>query len=488
MARTYGSGEAVTLNFNPLLSQAMLEQRQQAAQNAALQKAIQDDLNKVKSDGIRTQDTEAYTTAYQKMKDAAINYQAISSTTKNPLQRAKAYNDFQESLLGVKNIINESKNAAKVDQETGKFYLTNHDKVDMPSFMAYRQGKMAPIGSPEYESVKGKDITSVLWNPGSFDSRKFNLGFSDLTPKLTRTPVQMPDGRVLYTNKYIINPEAVANRTANYFDEDLFNSKKYFTSLYDNSSPEEINRLESYAKKYMPDFTISDPKSFAVASMLMNKGIEQDAGQQYGGSAYLAQQQFQREQQQRSFNHQDALFSLREQNKDKRAADKDHFIVNDIASGIINGDKNAVIKPFQAAALPGGQVLHIQNGEGTDADRNKLLNALKIYGVDGKSKNPSKKDLDAGIYVMTIPDINPKTKQPYVVKSGHPELGIKYKMMVLSGADKNPAYRANQALQFISGNPKGKSLPGKFKEVLPATVQQEDVEDEELNDDENFDQ
>jgi len=106
------------------------------AQALAEQKVLQDDLNKVKIDGVREPDKQEYISRYNDWKNTFHKIQA----ERNPIKKSELKSAFDKQELELQDMINDSKNLAKGEQEFTKVLLTkdrdNYTDDTVPKFQA----------------------------------------------------------------------------------------------------------------------------------------------------------------------------------------------------------------------------------------------------------------------------------------------------------------------------------------------------------------
>lgn len=450
MARGYGvgSGEAVLLNSSPILGMLLRDQQEKKQQAAYLEKTIHDDMSKLSSDGIRPDDIPGYTKAYEGMQNAGMKYRMLAGSTKSPLEKAAAYQDFQQSQQQLKNFINESKGAKEKYKANVGFYGTNHDKIDANAFMAGMNDQRAPVGTPEYERGRNFDAMSAIFNPKSFEAQKWQTMLNTVKSDNKVEAKELATGQQDVRTTRVIDADALATVAGQGFDSDYGHAKKFFTLQLEQAPAEEIRNLEGYTQKHLdPNFKIESPRDYAIANALYGR-VEKDLGHAPKGSAWKAQQAFQRAQQQRGFDHTDA-------NIEKATARKDEgfYLVDDIAKNLRTGNVEQAIAPLKSYAKGGANILYLKGGQGADRDRQNanILRAMKTQGVDGQTRQIKQSDLDAGVLVVAVPVLD-KKKKP---------IKDKYTFMSVKADEAGLPMRINALINYAKGG-QPKTLPDKY--------------------------
>jgi hypothetical protein len=454
-----GNGEAVVFNQSPIISMLLRDQQEKQLKSQYLDKTIQADMSKLSPDGIRPDDIPAYTKAYQGMQDAGMKYRALASSTKNPMEKAAAYNDFQQSLVGVRNLINESKSAKERYKSAVGFYGTNHDKIDADAFTAGLNDLRAPIGTAEYERGRNFDATSAIFNPKTFETQKWQMLLNTVKPvdKITAREIgtgQQDVSKIKYTD-----PNALATVAGQGFDSDYGHSKKFYTTQLEHASADEIQSLEGYAQKHLaPNFKIQSPRDYAIANALYGN-VEKDMGRELKGSPWKSQQAFQAAQQQRAFAHSDAL---QQRSFNHTANSKGPLWEATVADAIKRGDteKARGLLTELETSLPGTEYGLIKQGQSKVGLSKDMLNNMKVYGQDGQTRRITEQDYKDGVVWVSIPKINPKTKKVVYVKDakGNPTNIKAIQVLAVKASDPHIINRLGKLRDFVrGGKPKGVS-------------------------------
>ncbi len=442
----YANGEAVVFDPNPVINILLRDQQQKQAQNLALEQQIRADMNKLKPDGIRSVDTPEYTKAYQNMQNAGIKYRLTAANTKDPLKRAQAYNEFQNYISDVTGLINESKEAKEREKLGYGFYSKNADKLDLDSYNNYMTGVKSPVRSGAYVNTQGKDISSVLFNPENFNAQKLATLYGSVKPtEKIVDQKELPTGQFKVSKVKYTDPKALAQIASTAFDGDYAHMKKFYTTQYEHALPGEIENLQSYTQKYLdPNFQITSPKEYAIASALYGK-VEQDMGAETKGSAWRSQIAAANARQANSQQFQREMYTQRKNDKGNKDI---RFAVDDMAEGLRLGETARVIGPLEGAAKSDTRVRWIARGVMNDKLMDELYRAMRINGSDNVTKNITREEFENGIAVVAVPKLD-KNKKP--IKG-------QFTYMAIPQDYANPQERLNKMINFASGG-NGKPLP-----------------------------
>lgn len=393
-----GNAEAVVFNPGPFLSYLQQEQQRKRLENQAIDKQISDDLSKYTADGLRQQDVPQFLNQYQNLKNLSIQYRdAIRNPAKNP----KVYNEYQNAKSKLTGLIAESKAAKENTKALYDFRAKNLDKLDDDAFKQAMVLYNAPVGSSDHDQAKNFDQSQLVFKAPKMDLAKLYAPLSQIKPEETQTIEQLPTGQYRKIRTKQVSPGAIAQYMASAYDTDLLNSKKGFNDMYANTPDDQKLLLEDYAKKYYdPNFQIKTPKDLAVAAGLYgraNKSTVDDMG----GSPYLANQAFQRQQQARSFAHSEKMAADAADRKDNGG----YIWENDIAKSMQTGDTQNVrrLATELESSTPGVERVFLKDGETTQGAMRVFKRELKVRGLDGKTKNLNDADFKSGVLVVAVP-------------------------------------------------------------------------------------
>jgi hypothetical protein len=396
-----GNAEAVVFNPAPIINFFQQEQERKRLENQAIDKQIADDISKYTPDGLRQQDIPQFLNQYQNLKNLSIQYRdAIRNPAKNP----KMYSEYQNAKSKLTGLIAESKAAKENTKSLYDFRAKNLDKLDDDAFKQAMVLYNAPVGSMEHDQAKNFDQSQLVFKAPKMDLAKLYAPLSQIKPEEVQTVESLPTGQFRKVRTKQVPPGAIAQYMASAYDTDLLNSKKGFNDMFANTPDEQKMLLEDYAKKYYdPNFQIKTPKDLAVATGLYgraNKSTVNDVG----GSPYLANQAFQREQQARSFAHSEKMAADVAARKDKG----DYLWENDIAKSMQTGDTRNVrrLATELESSTPGVERVFLKDGETTQGALRIFRRQLKANGLDGKTKNLNDADFKSGVLVVAVPKTN----------------------------------------------------------------------------------
>jgi hypothetical protein len=474
----YGNAEAVVFNQAPFFNFFQQQQQQKKIENQALDKQITDDLAKLTPTGMRQQDVDSFLKNYQNLKNLSIQYKdAIRNPAKNP----KTWQEFQNEKNKLVGLIAESKAAKENTKALYDFRAKNLDKLDDDAFKQAMTLYNAPIGTPEHEQAKTFDQSQLIFKAPKMDLVKLYTPINQLKPEEVQEVEQLPSGQIRKVKSKQVSPGAVAQYMTMAYDTDLLNSRKGFDDMFNNTPPDQVAALETYAQKYYdPEFKITSPKDLAVASGLygrVNKSVVEDLG----GTDLSRREDFARAQQQRSFAHQDAMDARRAARAAAKKEMDDYVWESDIATALKNKDTENIkrLATRLESSTPGVEYNYIKEGETDTKWLNFYKGRLKKYGVDGKSKNLTDKDFKAGILLINIPRTN-KDGSPIIDKATN---DAERDYMAVSANDKYIENRLNK-LKNYAGDTKKYSKdklfeqPPAFEENEFAPINDEDEEEQ----------
>lgn len=455
-----GNAEAVVFNPAPLINYFQQEQERKRQENQAIDKQIADDLSKYSPDGLRQQDVPQFLNQYQGLKNLSIQYRdAIRNPAKNP----KVYNEYQNAKSKLTGLIAESKAAKENTKSLYDFRAKNLDKLDDDAFKQAMVLYNAPVGSTDHDQAKNFDQSQLVFKAPKMDLAKLYAPLNQIKPEETQTMKSLPTGQFRKVKTKQVPPGAIAQYMSSAYDTDLLNSKKGFNDMFANTPDDQKMLLEDYAKKYFdPNFQLKTPKDLAVATGLYGRANKSTVNDM-GGSPYLANQTFQRQQQARSFAHSEKMAA-------DAAAKKDNYIwENDIAKSMQSGDTQNVrrLATELESSTPGVERVFLKDGETTQGAMRVFKRELKARGLDGETKNLNDADFKKGVLVVAVPKTN-KEGNRIKNKAGKDE----YEYLAVSSRDPYLQNRLNKLKNYAVGGAI-KPLTDKIYQqqpVQPATI------------------
>lgn len=431
-----GRGEAQVLNLAPYLNLYLQEQEQKNAENRAIDKQIADDLARYTPDGLRQQDVPQFLDQYQNLKNLSIQYRdAIRNPAKNP----KAWSEYQSAKNRLTGLIAESKAAKENTKSLYDFRGRNYDKLDDDAFKSAMTLYNAPIGTPEHDQAKGFDQSQLVFKEATFDMPKWQTFLNAAVKPVDRIAEEpLSTGQRRQMKVRYTDPLALANVVGQSFDNNLVNSKKFYTSQFENASEGQLQELEDYTNRYIPDFKINNAKDFAVASNLYGQ-VEKDMGATTAGSPYLANQAFQREQQNRQFAHSEKMQRDRDAKKEK-----DKYIwETEMTKYLHSNDTKNILRLATEleSSSPGARGLFLKSGSTHAADIETFKRELKEKGVDSKTRQLNDADYKSGVLMMMVPKTD---------KDGN-RIKDQYEYLAVSARDKYIENRLNKLKNYAIG-------------------------------------
>jgi len=147
-SRGIGNGIAQVYDTRGSVGYYLKTAAQQEAKRAAEQKALQDEMSKVKLDGIRQADVPEYTTEYNKWKDLSAQINKEGDLAKKAMLRR----NFDEQELKLQNIVQDSKGLAKGETALNSIFMdpAKRDNFTDDAVSKYQLSKTLPRTDPRY--------------------------------------------------------------------------------------------------------------------------------------------------------------------------------------------------------------------------------------------------------------------------------------------------------------------------------------------------
>ena len=151
-------GQAVVYDTSASLNTYSKLLQKQQAQRAAEQKALQDELSKVKLDGVRDADKPLVYEKYNEWKDA---YSKLI-TERDPYKKMLAQDEFDRKGIETADIADKSRNYAKLRQDVNVKALSNDflDNFEENGWRSWMESDKKPITDP-----------SIILDPSSIERR-----------------------------------------------------------------------------------------------------------------------------------------------------------------------------------------------------------------------------------------------------------------------------------------------------------------------------
>lgn len=429
-----GRGEAQIFNLSPYLNLYLQEQQQKKLENRAIEKQIDDDLARYTPEGMRPQDVDQFLDQYQKMKSFRVQN---AESLRNPSKNVNSWNQYQDMKSRLTKLVAESKAAKENTKSLYDFRGRNLDKLDDDAFKQAMGLYNAPIGTPEHDQARNFDQSQLVFKAPKMDLIKLYQPLNALRPEETQDVQSLPTGQFRKLKTRQINPGAVAQYMSAAYDTDLLNAKKGFDDMFNNTPEDQRLLLEDYARKYYdPNFVIETPKDLAVASGLYGR-VKPVESEDIGGSPYLSNQAFQREQQKRQFAHSEKMQRDRDAKKDK------YIWETEIANYMKQGDTQNVrrLATELESSTPGVERVFLKEGETTRGALKTFKRELKQKGLDGKTKYLTDADFKTGVLVVAVPKLD-KDKNP---------IPNQYEYLAVSAKDPNIQNRLNKLKNYALG-------------------------------------
>jgi len=145
--RGMGTGEAVIYDTSKPVNYYLQNAAKLAQQQALEQKVLQEDLNKVKIDGVRDADRKEYIDKYNDWK----NTYAKIVGEKNPIRKSELKSEFDKKALELQDLVVDSKNLARGENEFTKVLLTkDRDNYTDDTVPRFQKNKTLSRNDPNY--------------------------------------------------------------------------------------------------------------------------------------------------------------------------------------------------------------------------------------------------------------------------------------------------------------------------------------------------
>lgn len=145
--RGIGTGEAQIYDTSRPVNQYLQNASRLAQQQALEQKVLQDDLNKVKIDGVRDADRKEYIDKYNDWKNT---YSKIVAE-KNPIRKSELKSEFDKKNLELQDLVNDSKLLQRGENEFTKVLLTkDRDNYTDDTVPRFQKNKTLSRNDPNY--------------------------------------------------------------------------------------------------------------------------------------------------------------------------------------------------------------------------------------------------------------------------------------------------------------------------------------------------
>jgi len=145
--RGIGTGEAIVYDTSKPVNYYLQNAAKLAQQQALEQKALQEDLNKVKIDGVRDADRKEYIDKYNDWKNT---YSKIVGE-KNPIRKSELKTEFDKKALELQDLVNDSKSLLRGENEFTKVLLTkDRDNYTDDTVPRFQKNKTLSRNDPNY--------------------------------------------------------------------------------------------------------------------------------------------------------------------------------------------------------------------------------------------------------------------------------------------------------------------------------------------------
>lgn len=180
---------------------------QQQAKLAAEQKALQDDLSKVKVEGIRQADMPEFLESYNKSKEIFAKLNA----TRNPAEKIKLKREFDESMLNTGAIGTDSRELAKGEEAATKMFMNPNikDRYKEDAVKQFQLSKTLSRKDPRYIRDLSTLEQQVDASSTMAELKKVSKALEDSTiPKLVQEAGKRGNETGVFEyNEKIVNPK-----------------------------------------------------------------------------------------------------------------------------------------------------------------------------------------------------------------------------------------------------------------------------------------
>lgn len=146
----YSAG-AIVLDTTPITQYYLNEEAKRQAKDEALEKYYQDEMSKLSSEGMRSEDLPVFSEKFNRLKQIWVeNKDAIKNPAKDGFQKAQEYNRLRQELL---NLPTASKQAKEEKIKALDFAVKNKDLLDVSAFDNAMGLHNLPINDPRRKNI-----------------------------------------------------------------------------------------------------------------------------------------------------------------------------------------------------------------------------------------------------------------------------------------------------------------------------------------------
>ena len=260
-----GTGEAQILDTRGSVGKYTAELQRQAAQRAAEQKALQDQLGKVKIDGLRDADKADYFQGFEDWRNTAQK----AATSRDFREKANLQSEADKKYAELSNLVNKSKEYNRLHQDISTKLLDNNfrDQFTDDAVGLWQQSDKLPLSDPRL--VKDPSTLSRQLDLSKVDDKLAKIDASLLSKQVEANPVKgarLNAGDLKGTNlvyNTTVDPKRQAFEYAMAYDTDK-DLKHYLKTQY----------ADLYASK--PE---DEAKALAIQDMVSKRPIQKSRNQ-----------------------------------------------------------------------------------------------------------------------------------------------------------------------------------------------------------------
>jgi len=383
MREGLNANDSVVFDTSGSVNYYLKQAQQNEARRQAEQKALQEEMGKVKIDGVRQGDVPEYTSKYNEWKNLYGQIQAEKDLQKKAMLKRQ----FDEKELDLQNMVYDSKNLAKGETALNALFMdpAKRDNFTDDAVTKYQQSKNLSRNDPKYirdlTTFERKiDVNKVLSELDKDDelvlkSSKWN------------NPLEVPHKQgnksgVLVTQERVIDPVMQAQRYSAKWDADT--------------------DFKLAAKQLYPDLAASITDPVQLKNTLISQLVKDRVKKEPAKPVFKENDDWRER-----ANYSDMLQRARK--NDKGAADEATLYrqktVNDMLSGVAgSGERFKAI----VSAMPGYDQNAVKNMIGSKGNFIEVRVPKKVtesYDAEGKVKMK-----ETPAYTVTIDKRSPEGK------------------------------------------------------------------------------
>ena len=260
-----GTGEAIVFDTRGSVNKYTAEIQRQANARAAEQKALQDELGKVKMDGLREADKPEYFKGFEDWRTTAQK----ASASRDFREKANLQSEADKKYMELNNLVAKSKEYNRLHQDVSNKFLDNNfrDQFTDDAVTQWQQSDKLPLSDPRL--VKDPSTLSRQLDLSKVDDKLAKIDAGLLSKQIEANPIagdRLSVGNRKGTNlvyKTSVDPKRQAFEYAMAYDTDK-DLKHYIKTQY----------ADLYASK--PE---DEAKALAIQDMVGKRPVQKQRNQ-----------------------------------------------------------------------------------------------------------------------------------------------------------------------------------------------------------------